>query len=216
MRPSPTSLPNQEQRLATFINDVLNHHANAFSRDYRIRHWTQDTLEEVPPSSPNSAPTVQWNRPPVDTLVLISQYRNWKVAKEGRKKEFFYIHAISASGRPTHLDPRALKADLFLPYATQQPSRKLSWLGWFAPIKESKLISRQDLIDEYLHSETLLGSETQYYYLIQLGPPAPLDRTLLRNVAALVKRKGYPVARKWTELFDPAKATAHFSGSPLP
>jgi predicted component of viral defense system (DUF524 family) len=215
MRPSSTLLPAQEQCLASFIHDVLNHHVNAFSRDYRIRYWTQDTLEEVPPSCTPSTPKAQAPRPPADTLVLISQYRNWRVAKRGRKKEFSFIHAISATGKPTHLDPRALKADLFLPYTTQHPTGKLCWLGWFAPIKQSKLVSRQDLINDYLNSEELLQSDTQYYYLIQLGPPTSLDRSLLQKVSTLVKRKGYPVTRKWTELFGPAKSKREVTASRL-
>ena len=54
-----------ETALADFIGDVLNHHVNTFSRDYRIRHWTQKTLKENSAVYPlKQIPKAPTNEPP--------------------------------------------------------------------------------------------------------------------------------------------------------
>lgn len=197
--------------LEHFFHDFLTHQLNKFTQSHRVNFWTHQAIREAPdkfdnwPAEPGEALAAYRRKPPADTVVLISQYRNWRIARLGRRKELAFLHAISSIGRPTRLDPITLTADFFLPYTRQKRSRTFHWLGWYASILRSELISRATLISEHLDDEAILGSDTQYYYLLRLGKPAPIDRRRLLSVEALVERKGYPVTKQWTDLYGSHK-----------
>jgi predicted component of viral defense system (DUF524 family) len=174
-----------EQALAHFIRDVLNHHVNTFSRDYRIRHWTHKTLQETPACyNAALAPRTQTGEPPADKL--------------GREKSFAYFHAVDSSGRPTKIHPDKLTASVIVPYFKSRRGGK--WSGWQAQVTGCRLISRYALVEEYLGDEKLLGSDMQYYYVVGFTSPFVTRRSLLLGVADVVTTPGVPQICSWADL----------------
>jgi hypothetical protein len=188
-----------ESALADFIRDVLNHHVNTFSRDYRIRHWTHKTLRETAASyEAKNIPKAPTNEPPADTRVLLAGYRSRIIAKLGREKRFAYFHAIDSAGHPTRVHPDKLAASVIVPYFKGNSGWK--WSGWQARATKCCLVSRQTLIDKYLGDESLLGSDTQFYYVVELERPALLGRSKLKKVGEILPRPAYPKICNWTDL----------------
>lgn len=189
-----------ENALADFIGDVLNHHVNTFSRDYRIRHWTRKTLKETSAAyHSTSIPKAPMNEPPSDTRVLLAGYRSPEVLKLGHKKLFAFFHAIDSAGRPTAITPEKLSAPVVVPYF--KGSNGWEWAGWQAKSSKCSLISRKSLIDQYLESESLLGSDTQFYYIVVLEEPSFLDSSKLGKITDLLPMPAVPKTCMWTELF---------------
>ena len=188
-----------ESALADFIRDVLNHHVNSFSRDYRIRHWTHKTLKETAASyESKKIPKAPTNEPPADTKVLLAGYRSRNIAKLGRKKRFAYFHAIDSAGRPTRIHPDKLVASVIVPYFKGHSGWK--WSGWQAQAVKCSLVSRQTLIDKYLGDESLLGSDTQFYYVVEIERPALLGRSKLKTVGEILPKPAYPKICNWADL----------------
>lgn len=189
-----------ETALADFIRDVLNHHLNTFSRDYRIRHWTHKTLKETAASyDATRIPKAPTNAPPADTKVLLAGYRSRHIAKIGRKKRFAYFHAIDADGHPTKIHPDKLAASVIVSYFKGNSGWK--WSGWQAQASKCALVSRQTLIDKYLGDETFLGSDTQFYYVVELERPAVLGRSKLKTVGEILPKPAFPKICNWTDLY---------------
>jgi predicted component of viral defense system (DUF524 family) len=188
-----------EQALADFICEVLNHHVNTFSRDYRIRHWTHKTLRESAAIyAEKKAPKAPTKEPPADTKVLLAGYRSRELTKLGRKKRFVYFHAIDSTGHPTTIHPDKLAASVVVPYFKGRTGWK--WSGWQAQASICSLVSRQELVDKYLGDQALLESGTQFYYVVDLDNLAVLGRSKLRTVGEILAKPAFPKICNWADL----------------
>jgi hypothetical protein len=130
--------------------------------------------------------------------VLLAGYRSRNIAKLGREKRFAYFHAIDSAGHPTRVHPDKLAASVIVPYFKGNSGWK--WSGWHARATKCCLVSRQTLIDKYLGDESLLGSDTQFYYVVELERPALLGRSKLKKVGEILPRPAYPKICNWTDL----------------
>ena len=189
-----------ESALADFIRDVLNHHVNSFSRDYRIRHWTHKTLRETAASyEAKKIPKAPTSEPPADTKVLLAGYRSRDIAKLGRKKRFAYFHAIDSAGHPTRIHPDKLVASIVISYFKENLGWQ--WSGWQAKSCSWSLVSRRTLIENYLQEETRLESQTQFYYVVDLAQPEPLCRSKLKTVREILPHPAFPKITNWIDLW---------------
>ena len=181
-----------EQVLAKFITDVLEHHGNKFSREYRIRHWTTETVKEVSPQyagtrieSPASL------SPPVDTAVMQGYIRPQAVAV-CRRRQIFYFHAVDDSGMPVDFDPEVLRAEYLVPYSGGD------WLGWYAEIQSCELYRRIELLSELGSDASILEAQRQYYFVAELGEPLEFVERPVRTPP----KAGAPVLSNWSGLYD--------------
>lgn len=199
LRPGP-----EEQRarcevaLAEFIGDVLQHHGNTFSRNFRINYWTENTIRETPPSYAGKPSPIDSDGLPVgDTDVLVAGYRTPEIAAMGRFGGFAYLHAIDKNGAPTKVSPDLLKAAVILPYHFEK-DKDPEWCGWFAKITASRLVSREKLIEKYLHDESMIKSGTQFYYVIEFRDVRDVGPKLLQEVESIIPSiKGIPIRKTW-------------------
>jgi predicted component of viral defense system (DUF524 family) len=199
LRPGPESQREKcETALAQFIGDVLNHHGNTFSRSYRINYWTHETIKETPASYGGKPLSIDSDGlPATDAEVLVAGYRTPEIALVGRKKGFAYLHAIDKDGNPTKVTPDLLKAAVILPYNFEK-DKTPEWCGWFAKITGSRLVSREKLIDNYLRDQSMLGSKTQFYYVIEFEHVREIDRNVLKEVKSILPPiPGIPIRKTW-------------------
>jgi predicted component of viral defense system (DUF524 family) len=181
-----------EQVLAKFITDVLEHHRNKFSREYRIRHWTTETVKEVSPQYAGTrigAPATL--SPPVDTAVMQGYIRRQAVAVCQRRR-IFYFHAVDESGSPTNFDPAVLHAEYLVPYSAG------AWLGWYAEIKSCELYRRNQLIAELGSDAGILEAQRQYYFVVEFEEPVNFEELPAKAAPAA----GAPVLCNWSDLYE--------------
>ena len=187
-----------EAALAEFIGDVLKHHGNTFSRNYRINYWTKETINETPPSYGGMPVSIDSEgKPAADAEVLVAGYRSPKISSMGRKGGFAYLHAIDKDGVPTKVVPDFRKDSILLPYIFEK-NKDPEWCGWFATITGSRLVSREKLIAKYLHDESMIKSETRFYYVIEFGEAKEVDPKLLKEVKSIIPPvPGIPIRKTW-------------------
>ena len=198
---------NDEQRekcevaLADFIATVLKHHGNTFSRNYRINYWTENTIRETPPSYGGKPLAIDsGGLPMADTEVLVAGYRSPEIAAIGRARGFAYLHAIDKSGIPTKVTPDLLKAAVFLPYSFEK-EKPLVWCEWFAKITSSRLVPRSILIEKFLGDESLIKSETLFYYVIEFEDVRDMDANHLKEIKIVIPPiRGIPIRKSWESL----------------
>lgn len=203
LRPGPIKQREEcEKALAKFIGDVLKHHGNTFSRNYRINYWTEKTIQETPAVNPDqSRDNIVDRRPVGDAEVLLTGYRSPEIAALGKEGQFAYLHAIDKNGRPNEkVHPCLLEASLILPY-TFNADESPKWCGWVAKITGSRLISRSELVKGFLFDEGHLISEGSFYYLIQFEEIRGMDTTEIKSENIVVPvEEGVPVRRSWAFL----------------
>ena len=209
LRPGPRKQREEcEIALSKFIEDVLKHHGNTFSRNYRINYWTEKTIQETPPIKPEqSRDNIVEVRPVGDEEVLLTGYRSAEIAALGKERQFAYLHAIDKDERPNDkVHPRLLEASLILPYMFNGKESP-KWCGWVAKITASRLISRSELVDGFLFDKRLLKSEESFYYLIQFDEIRELDTSEIKpeNIVVPVE-EGVPVRRSWAFMRNTSNA----------
>ena len=180
-----------EQVLAKFITDVLEHHGNKFSREYRIRHWTTETVKEVSPQYAGTtieSPATLY--PPVDTAVMQGYIRPQAVAVCLRK-QIFYFHAVDDSGTPVKFNPEVLRAEYLVPYSAGE------WLGWYAEVKSRELYRRNQLQAELGSDAGILEAQRQYYFVVGFDEPVIFEE-LPGKVPPVA---GAPVLCSWSDLY---------------
>ena len=199
LRPGPLEQRAKcEAALAEFIGDVLGHHGNTFSRSYRINYWMENTIRETPPSYGGKPSSIDSDGLPVaDTEVLVAGYRSSEIASMGRRGGFAYLHAIDKDGAPTKVSPDLLKAAVLLPYHFEK-DKDPEWCGWFAKITATRLVSREKLFEKYLDDESMIKSETKFYYVIEFGEAKAVDPKLLKEVKSIIPPvRGIPIRKTW-------------------
>jgi hypothetical protein len=187
-----------EAALAEFIGDVLKHHGNTFSRNYRINYWTKETINETPPSYGGMPVSIDSEgKPAADAEVLVAGYRSPKISSMGRKGGFAYLRAIDKDGAPTKVSPDLLKASVLLPYHFEK-DKAPEWCGWFAKITASRLVSRAKLVEKFLHDESMIKSGTQFYYVIEFKEVRVVDQKVLKKVKSIIPPiPGIPIRKTW-------------------
>jgi predicted component of viral defense system (DUF524 family) len=191
MRPGGEAGEDEQGRvLSHFIRNVLLHHVNEFSRDYRIRHWTSDTLRETPPvfNSDKLQAVQSHEAPPMDVAVLAGYIRA-RHRDVCLSRHVFFYHAIDDDGQPLPLDAGLLDAKVLVPYGGSQ------WLGWWAGIQSRRLVSRA-VLAKRLDTEPE-AHKASYYYLLELNEPNELSGL---PVMPAPRRGGLPLLLRWSEL----------------
>jgi hypothetical protein len=202
LRPGPAKQREEcELTLAKFIGDVLNHHGNTFSRNYRINYWTEKTIQETPAVKANHPrDLIVNNRPIGDEEVLLVGYRSHALANLGKEEGFAYVHAIKIDGTPNDkVHPRLFEASLLLPYTFSEVGLP-KWCGWVAKITNSRLISRNDL-EKKLMGAGHLESDGSFYYLVEFSEDKALDLSQMKEEKLVIPvEEGVPIRKSWGDL----------------
>jgi predicted component of viral defense system (DUF524 family) len=181
-----------EKALSDFIADVLTHHGNRFSRNYRIRHWTHTTLQETPPasaSSPKLHPSV--SEPLADALCVLGYVRPGQAGFVRRRGRFYFYAVDKKTGTTRNYDQPVFHAKYFIGHNKQKT------LPWLAKVKSVKLESATQIARLTRRDQSQVGAA--FYYLMELG--APLECPQI-PVSGIVKRRGgEPVILSMHEIF---------------
>ena len=179
--------------LADFIRDILHVQQNRFSQLYRSNYWTHEIIKEAPGEYIESDLAPNNHNPPADTQTLLGFVRDVTSGEILLEKGLFYFHGIEEDGEPVEIDPRVFKADYLLPYS------KKTGLGWYAEILESKMIKREQLIEELGEHSDILKSSCTHYYRLKLGCHIEMPEVNIQHLVA--RRPGKPVVKTWEEIF---------------
>ncbi|MEO0453640.1 MAG: DUF2357 domain-containing protein [Verrucomicrobiota bacterium] len=167
-----------EEALGKFLSDVLEHHGNTFSRNYRIRHWTHQTIRETEASysaPPRKAPAS--GKPLADGLCLLGYVRP-EQQKLVEEKRIFYLHAVGKGGTPKDLDRNIYTAQYFC------GRNKDKTLPWIARIEDLKLVNAETIADLTERKLEEVGAE--YYFLLKLDEP---QKAPVVDITGLVSRR---------------------------
>ena len=147
--------------LKQFLSDVLRHHSNRFSRDFRIRHWTGRVLGETAAlygGSPNPDTPVA-DLPAADAGCLLGYVRP-EDEKTFRTKNVFYFHAVErAGGRPVDFSMHTAAAKYFWGH---NKKKTLSWMGKITGIK---LVHVNEICK--VSGRKRKDHKAEYYYMVQ-------------------------------------------------
>jgi len=162
--------------LKQFLSDVLRHHSNRFSRDFRIRHWTGRVLGETAAlygGSPNPDIPVA-DLPAADAGCLLGYVRP-EDEKTFKTKNVFYFHAVERiGGKPIEFsllssDPekkevgKIKKTPSWPEYFWGHNKKKtLSWLGKITGIK---LVHVNEICK--VSGRKRKDHKAEYYYMVQ-------------------------------------------------
>jgi predicted component of viral defense system (DUF524 family) len=193
MRPGDTAARGEcEKVLSAFIADVLAHHENKFSRDYRIRHWTHATLQETPPAygaKPRRQPAVPV--PMADAPCVLGYVRPGQAGFVRRKGRFYFYAVDKNSGATRNYDRPVFHAKYFIGH------NRSKTLPWLAEVKTLKLADAGEIARLTKRNPAKVGAA--YYYLLELGDALECQQV---SVAGLVKRRGgEPVLLTLQEIF---------------
>jgi predicted component of viral defense system (DUF524 family) len=180
MRPGDTTHREEcEKALSDFITDVLTHHGNRFSRNYRIRHWTHTTLQETPASSAAPEPHPAVSEPLSDAPCLLGYVRPGHAGFIRRKGSFYFYAVDKKTGATRNYDRAVFHAKFFIGHNRQKT------LPWFAEVKSVKLESADHIAKLTGRDPSQVGAA--FYYLMELGEPVECPQV---PVSGLVKRRG--------------------------
>ena len=186
-----------ETVLADFIADVLAHHENKFSRDYRIRHWTHTTLQETPPASgakKQQPPAV--STPMADAPCLLGYVRPGQAGFVRRKGTFYFYAVDKKSGATRNYERPVFHAKYFIGH------NRSKTLPWLAEVKSLKLAASEEIARLTKREPAKVGAA--YYYLLELGDAIECSQV---SVSGLVKKRGgEPVILSLHEIFEAAKS----------
>ncbi len=186
-----------ENVLADFMADVLAHHENKFSRDYRIRHWTHTTLQETPPASgakKQQLPSV--SIPMADAPCLLGYVRPSEVGFVRHKGRFYFYAVDKKSGATRNYDRPVFHAKYFIGH------NRTKTLPWLAEVKSVKLEGAAEIARLTKRKPAKVGAA--YYYLLELGDPIECSQV---SVSGLVKKRGgEPVILSLHEIFEAAES----------
>ena len=169
----------QSSRLALkqFLEDVLRHHSNRFSRDFRIRHWTGTILRETAAlygGSPN--PEIPIGKEPAADAGCLLGYVRPEDERLFKSEKIFYFHAVEKPGdkpldfpivRKTSGSPSKKEAQK----GQNVPAVKYFWghnkrktLSWLCEIDSIKLVHVSDICK--ITGRKRKDHKAEYYYLV--------------------------------------------------
>jgi predicted component of viral defense system (DUF524 family) len=164
--------------LKQFLEDVLRHHSNRFSRDFRIRHWTGTILGETAAlygRSPN--PEIPIGMEPAADAGCLLGYVRPKDEKLFKSEKFFYFHAVERPGakpvefpivQNTSNSSSRKEADK----GQNVPAVKYFWghnkrktFSWICEVESIRLVHVSDICKITGRKRKDHGAE--YYYLVR-------------------------------------------------
>jgi hypothetical protein len=197
MRPGDTAARELcETVLADFIADVLAHHENKFSRDYRIRHWTHATLQETPPAyGAKSRRQPDVALPMADAPCVLGYVRPGHAGFVRREGRFYFYAVDKKSGAARNYDRPVFHAKYFIGH------NRSKTLPWLAEVKSLKLAGAEEIARLTKREPAEVGAA--YYYLLELGDAVECPQV---SVSGLVKKRGgEPVLSSLQEIFGSTK-----------
>ena len=185
MRPGASNHVDRcEKSIAEFITDVLMHHGNQFSRNYRIHHWTQRTITETPPvyAAPvTPAPLVA--EPLLDARCVLGYVRPG-AAGSVRRKRVFYFYAIAKNqGEPLDVPRELFTAQFFCGH------NRSKTFPWLARVRNVRLVTSLEIAGLSGVSAEKAGAD--YYYLLELDEPIPSNSVSVTQLVGI--RTGTPI-----------------------
>ena len=202
MRPGDTKHREEcEKALSDFIADVLTHHSNRFSRNYRIRHWTHTTLQETPAASALPKPHPAVSEPLADAPCVLGYVRPGQAGFVRRKGRFYFYAVDKKTGATRNYDRPVFHAKFFIGHNRQKT------LPWLAEVKSVKLESAHHIAKLTGRDPSQVGAS--FYYLMELGEPVECPQV---PVSGLVKKRGgEPVILTLQGIFGRERAEAPVS-----
>lgn len=182
-----------EKALSDFIADVLTHHGNRFSRNYRIRHWTHTTLQETPPasaSSPKLHPSV--SEPLADALCVLGYVRPSDEETVKRELKFYFYAVRKKNAQPLNFDKSLFHSKYFCGH------NRGSSLSWIAPVNSVKLMTAAEI--EIITGRPANKGGALYYYVLELGSAIEVEPVFVHEHVS--SRKGLPVLLNLHDLFS--------------
>lgn len=181
MRPGDTKHREEcEKALSDFIADVLTHHGNRFTRNYRIRHWTHTTLQETPPvGSLYSKPHPRVNEPLEDALCVLGYVRPGEAGFVRRRGMFYFYAVDKKTGATRNYNRSMFQAKYFIGHNRRET------LPWLAEVKTVKLESAEEIARLSGRNASEVGAA--FYYLMELGVPRNCPQT---QVPRIVNKRG--------------------------
>jgi predicted component of viral defense system (DUF524 family) len=194
MRPGDTKHREDcEKALSDFIADVLTHHGNRFSRNYRIRHWTHTTLQETPPasaSSPKLHPSV--SEPLADASCVLGYVRPADEETVKRELKFYFYAVRKKNAKPLNFDKSLFHSKYFCGH------NRGSSLSWIAPVNSVKLMTAAEI--EVITGRSAGKGGALYYYVLELGSTIEVRPVFVHE--HVTSQKGLPVLLNLNDLFS--------------
>jgi hypothetical protein len=182
-----------EKALSDFIVDVLTHHGNRFSRDYRIRHWTHTTLQETPPVSPTPhKPHPSINEPLSDASCILGYVRPADEQTVKRELKFYFYAVRKKNAQPLNFDRSLFHSKYFCGH------NRGSSLSWIAPVNSVKLMTAAEI--EIITGRSATKGGALYYYVLELGSTIEVEPVNIHEHVS--SRKGLPVLLNLHDLFS--------------
>lgn len=164
--------------LKQFLVDVLRHHSNRFSRDFRIRHWTGTILGETAALYGGSTnPEIPIGMEPAADAGCLLGYVRPEDEKLFKSEKFFYFHAVERPGAKPVEFPIVQKTSGSSPkkeaYKGQNvPAVKYFWghnkrktLSWLCEVDSIKLVHVSDICK--ITGRKRKEHKAEYYYLVR-------------------------------------------------
>ena len=148
--------------LRQFIENVLRHHANRFSRDFRIRHWTGRILGETTALyGGSSSPDIPLGRSPAADAGCLLGYVRPEDEKLLKAKKVFYFHAVEKfGGKPVEFPFNTTGVKYFWGH---NKKKTLSWLGEILSIE----LVHVDKVRAF-SGRKRKDHKSEYYYLVRM------------------------------------------------
>jgi predicted component of viral defense system (DUF524 family) len=170
----------QSSRLALkqFLEDVLRHHSNRFSRDFRIRYWTGTILAETAALYGGSRnPEIPIGKEPAADAGCLLGYVRPEDERLFKSRKIFYFYAIEKPGakpldfpivQKTSSSPSKKEAQM----GQNVPLVKYFWghnkrktLSWLCEIDSIKLVHASDIC--ITTGRKRKDHKAEYYYLVR-------------------------------------------------
>jgi predicted component of viral defense system (DUF524 family) len=191
-----------------FLQNVVLLCQDKFSQLHRNRYWRDNIISDdfAPYGIDNDIQNIKRYHeryipedslhPPIDTKVIIGGIRN-EVVDECIKKGIFYFHAVNEHKETIEIPQDILSSNYLIPYSNSLSGTQ--WLGWFAKIKQCRLVSKRVLIQK----EIIPQSQRDYYYMAEFEK---IDGSFIQNLESfptdkLPKRIKGPNLATWADLW---------------
>ncbi len=195
MRPGASSHRDRcEKAIAEFITDVLMHHGNQFSRNYRIHHWTQRSIKEmVPAYAAPSMPVPQVAEPLLDARCVLGYVRPGAAGSVRRSKSFYFYAIAKNQGQPLDVPKELFTAQYFCGH------NRSKTFPWLARVRNVRLVTSLEIAR--LSGVSVEKAGADYYYLLELDEPIPSKSVSVTRLVGI--RTGTPIVITLADLHSP-------------
>jgi len=180
-----------EKTLAEFIADVLSHHGNQFSRNYRIHHWTHRTIKEtVPVYAAPAKPAPQVAEPLLDARCVLGYVRPGAAGRVRRTKSFYFYAIAKKQGQPIDAPRELFTAQFFCGH------NRSKTFPWLARVRNVRLVTSLEIAG--LSGVAVEKAGADYYYLLELDEPIPANSVSVTRLVGI--RTGTPIVINLADL----------------